>query len=503
MRKTLLASVLALTCSFGFTTAADAASAKETRYLVRFKNEAQTKKIVGHEAVVTHLQTQLEKNLSGIKKFGNLKNVQKIWAANAIAVQATADEAKTLSRLPNVDEVRPVQSRIWIDKDIEKQEVRADSTAPQWSIAKVRAPEAWEKYKIDGTGVLVGLIDTGVYAQHPALAGKVLGFKDFTKAQKPEAYDDQGHGSHCAGSILGGNGVGVAPGARLIAAKVFDAQGSGEDADLLLAMQWMLDPDGNPATNDAPQIVSNSWGSDVTTDKVFWEVIQHWVDAGMLPVFAAGNNGPSGKVGTPGGYPHSWAVAATTKTDTIAYFSSIGPSVWDGVTLVKPDIAAPGHGVISCSTSGGLVSNSGTSMACPHVSGLAALMLQAKPDLKIDEIRSIAESTAVDLGTPGKDIKFGAGRFDATACIGKVLGQTSLESAFAAYPAALEAERALIGVQAASPLAAPLARSLVIRSMDLDEGQFRSLQSQFAGNPATAALLKEAAAARTSRDLQK
>lgn len=502
MRKTLLASALALMCSFGFTTAADAAAETGTRYIVRFKHSTPVKG-VGHEAIVSHLQKQLEKNLSSVKKHSGFKNVEKLWAANAVTVKATAEEAKAISRLPNVAEVRPTQTRVWIDRDIEKHEVRADTTTPQWSVAKVKAPEAWEAYKIDGTGILVGVIDTGVYAQHPALAGKVLGFKDFTKAQKPEAYDDQGHGTHCAGSILGGNGVGVAPGARMIAAKVFDAHGSGEDADLLLAMQWMLDPDGDPATNDAPRIVSNSWGSDVVTDKVFWEIVQHWVDAGILPVFAAGNNGPSGKVGTPGNFPHSWAVAATTKTDTIAYFSSVGPTTWDGVTFVKPDIAAPGHGVISCSTSGGLVSNSGTSMACPHVSGLAALMLQAKPDLKIDEIRTIAESTAVDLGTAGKDIKFGAGRFDAHACIGKVLGQTSLESALAAYPAALEAERALIGVQAASPLAAPLARSLVIRAMDLDEGQFRSLQAGFSGNAATAALLKEAATARTSRDLQK
>ncbi|MBF0499324.1 MAG: S8 family serine peptidase [Candidatus Riflebacteria bacterium] len=505
MRKTLLSAALALCCWFGAGFAGSAVQAGpngEARYLVHFRTEKVLPPNGDHTFVVSTLQKQLENNLSGLDKLSGLKNITRLWISNSIAVTTTPEGVAKLKSLPNVTEVKPTVYRIWIDKDIERHSVKADTQA-QWSISKVRAPEVWSKYKIDGTGVVVGHLDTGIDATHPALAGKVLAFKDFTAAHQTTPYDDQGHGSHTAGSIAGGNGVGVAPGARLICGKIFDSQGGAEDAGLLEAMQWVMDPDGNPATNDGPKLVSNSWGSDDSTDQSFRQAVQNWVAAGILPVFAAGNNGPQGKVGTPGGYPQAWAVGATTKTDTIAYFSSVGPVAWDGVTLVKPDISAPGHGVISCAVGGGLVANSGTSMACPHVAGLAALMFQANPSLKMEEVRSIAEATALDLGTPGKDNTFGAGRFDAMACITKLLGNTSLDVAFAAYPASLEAERSLIGIQASSPLAAPLAHSLVIRALELDAGEFRSLQQRFASNPIVSELLKEASSARLSDELQK
>ncbi|MFZ2959988.1 MAG: S8 family serine peptidase [Candidatus Ozemobacteraceae bacterium] len=505
MRKTLLSAALALTCWFsaGFTgDVVQAASNGEARYIVSFKTEKALPTNGDHTAVVSALQKQLEGNLGGVKKMSGLKNLTPLWISNSIAVSATPAQVEKLKALPNVAEVRPSVYRKWVEKDIDKHPVKSE-TAVQWSIAKVRAPEVWEKLKIDGTGIVVGHLDTGIDAAHPALAGKVLAFKDFTAAHKADPYDDQGHGTHTAGSIAGGNGVGVAPGARLIVGKIFDSNGGAEDAGLLESMQWVMDPDGDPATNDGPKLVSNSWGSDTTTDKGFWEAVNSWVAAGIVPVFAAGNNGPSGKVGTPGGYPHSWAVGATSKTDTIAYFSSVGPSVWDGVTYVKPDISAPGYGVISCAIGGGLVSNSGTSMACPHVAGLVALMLQANPALTIEEVRNIGESTAIDLGTAGKDNKFGSGRFDAVACITKVLGRTSLDAAFAAYPGALEAERALVGIQANSPLASPLAISLITRALELDAGEFRSLQQRFSSDPTVSALIKEAGRARLSEELQK
>jgi len=172
---------------------------------------------------------------------------------------------------------------------------------------------------------------------------------------------------------------------------------------------------------------------------------------------------------------------------------------------VKPDIAAPGYNVISCDTGAGTVSNMGTSMACPHVAGLVALMLQANPKLTYEQVKNLAESTAVDLGTPGKDNKFGWGRFDAVETIKKVLENASLEAAFAAYDRALSAEVALVGVQAGSPLAGPLADSLLVRCKSLDEGEFRALSIavENAGSEAGKKLLKQAAAVRKGEALQK
>lgn len=481
------------------------ADAVPGKYLVYFKT---TKRVQAgsHEQVVRGLQSLNRTNIDLLqKKIGKKGDaVSPLWIVNGAVVKASKSELKALETLDNVASVKPVEYRKWVDLRPATRFVRADA-APVWNIAKVRAPEVWQTYNIDGSGIVVGHLDTGAAAAHPALAGKILAFKDFTAVPKPEAYDDQGHGSHTAGTIAGGNGLGVAPGARLIVAKVFDKQGGAEDAWLLQAMQWIMDPDGNPETNDAPQLVSNSWGSDDSTDKGFWDAVNAWVSAGMVPVFAAGNNGPSGKVGTPGGFPHSWAVAATKKDDTIAYFSSIGPVVWDGVTLVKPDIAAPGYNVISCDTGAGTVANMGTSMACPHVAGLVALMLQANPKLTIEQVRSLGESTAIELGAPGKDNKFGSGRFDAVECIKKVLENASLEATFAAYDRALSAEVALVGVQQVSPLAAPLARSIVIRCKSLDDGEFRALNISVenSGSQAAKNLLKQAAAARQGENLQK
>jgi subtilisin family serine protease len=480
---------------------ADAAFAKE--YIIKFKDDLSITRGSGHRAVVSHLQSQLEKNLKQVRRSVNLSQAKKLWIVNSIATSLNKDELNLVKSLPNVEEVRPVTYKKWISPDIEKKIVRTQPTSPQWSVQKVRAPEVWAEFKMDGTGIVVGHLDTGIDAEHPILKDRTIAFKDYTPLAKEKAYDDQGHGTHTAGSIAGDKGVGVAPGAKLIVAKVFDSKGGAEDTWLLGAMQWMLDPDGNPETNDAPHLVSNSWGSNDTTDKVFWGAVQAWVDAGIVPVFAAGNNGPSGKCGTPANFPHSWAVAATTKTDGIAYFSSVGPIVWDGVTLTKPDIAAPGHGVISCAVGGGLVSNSGTSMACPHVAGLVALMLQANPALTIDQVRKIAEDTAVDLGTPGKDNKFGSGRFDAMACMKKVMEGANLAHSFKAYESALTAETSLVGVQANSPLAAPLADSIIDRCRTLDEGEFNTLQKDVQAGCGEAAqlLLKKSIQVRTGEKL--
>jgi subtilisin family serine protease len=210
-----------------------------------------------------------------------------------------------------------------------------------------------------------------------------------------------------------------------------------------------------------------------------------------------------GKVGTPAAFPHSWAVAATTQTDTLAYFSSQGPIAWDGVTLVKPDIAAPGDKIISCAIGGGLVSNSGTSMACPHVAGVAALMYQADPSLTIEQVRLVAEETAKDLGAVGKDGKFGSGLIDSLKIVEKILQNSGLVSAFEAYESAIHTEKALVGIQPVSPLAEPLARSIIERSCDLDEGQFRalSLAVQQNGSAAAVELLRQASAARVGRKI--
>lgn len=486
-----------LFATFSMCTMAFQLDASETRHswIVNFKSEEKLPALDRSE-LINFLQIRTEENLRLLGKTNILKS---LWAANAAVISATSEEAAMLAKLPNVASVAPDRYRQWINpgKDWQPTPGKA-ARKPVWSVELVKAPQVWADYKIDGAGVVVGIIDSGIYEQHPALKGKVLRFKDFTPNPKTEPYDEQGHGTHVAGSIVGGDGVGVAPGARLLVAKVFDKTGNAQDSWVLEAMQWMMDPDGNPSTNDAPRLINNSWGSDEITDKTYWEVTRAWQAAGILPVFAAGNSGPNGKVAVPANYPQCWAVGATTKSDVKAFFSSVGPISWDGVTLTKPDIAAPGAQVLSCSKSGGLIYNSGTSMACPHVAGLAALMLQAKPKMSLLQIRSIAESTAIDLGDPGKDNLYGSGRYDAHACIKKVMTVVSLSENFAAYEEALQTEKALFGINHVSPLAAPLAISLLHRVKALDAGEFRALKLEFAPDSPAGLLLTEAEQIRTA-----
>ena len=479
------------------------------RYIVRFKADNLKLKDASRSDVINALQENLKSNLKSVNKVVKSPaalNMNPLWIANAFALDASEDEIARIAKLPNVAEVFRNEYKIFIDKDIDKTDASAEPAVIQWGVQKVRAHEVWQTYKIDGAGVVVGIIDTGIDGTHPAFAGKILSFKDFTADQAQTPTDTQGHGSHVAGTVAGSQGVGVAPGARLIIGRVFDSAGGTTEEVLLNGMQWMLDPDGIAETNDGPRLINNSWGSNDSTNKTFWVAVENWVNAGILPVYAAGNNGMyGGKVGTPAAFPHSWAVAATTSTNSLAYFSSQGPIAWDGVPLMKPDIAAPGDRIISCKIGGGLVSNSGTSMACPHVAGVAALMYQADPTLTIDQVRLIAEETAKDLGAEGKDGKFGSGLIDSFKIVEKVLQNSGLASAFDAYESAIHAEKALVGMQPVSPLAAPLARSIVERSLDLDEGQFRALAISVNQNcgEAALALLKEAASVRVANQLHK
>ena len=170
--------------------------------------------------------------------------------------------------------------------------------------------------------------------------------------------------------------------------------------------------------------MSNSWSASTANDTWFRPMIRRWLDLGMVPVFAAGNAGPAaGSVGSPAGYPEAIAVGAIDSNDGVPSFSGRGPVVWQnadglgpaaGTVLQKPDLAAPGVGIIS-SVGTGYLSYSGTSMAAPHVAGVAALVRQANPALTPAAVADILRATADDVGAAGVDPTSGAGRVQRAA----------------------------------------------------------------------------------------
>ncbi len=329
------------------------------------------------------------------------------------------------------------RSEIWfIDENREvriiHQESKADKTYPalvEWNVSKVKADSCWAA-GYDGSGVVIGHIDTGVEVSHPALNGKwVPGFWFDGVNGNPNPYDDNGHGTHTMGTILGGDGpgpftedIGVAPGANFVTAKAFNSGGSGNYATIDPCMDSMV------AWKSRVDIkaISNSWGTTNETDLHWWQVIYTWLSLGMLPVFAAGNEGFA-TLRAPGSYPHTLAVGATDINDNIASFSSRGPapnqSPFNDTTywlrgdwnFIKPQISAPGVNIRSSVPGGGYQGGwDGTSMATPHVAGAVAILIQKNDLLTPKEIYSILIDNAdhPTQGAPYPNNNYGWGRLN-------------------------------------------------------------------------------------------
>jgi subtilisin family serine protease len=367
--------------------------------------------------------------------------VTRFWLVNALAARVTPEEARALAEDPAVETVD-------LDSPVRVAAVPTpypDAGSGNWGLAAVGAPTVWSTYGYTGAGVRLGSIDTGVDAGNPDLAGKIVAWRDFV-ARKPAPYDDNGHGTHTIGTMVGGAAggapVGVAPGASVVVAKAIGANGAGLGSTLLAAAQWMADPDGNPATPDQPAIINNSWSAADPNDPWFRPMVQRWLELGILPVFAAGNAGPgTGTVGSPPGYPEVLAVGATSQNGGVAPFSSRGPVVWEdpmgdgppaGTVLVKPDLVAPGVAITS-TVGTGYLAYSGTSMAAPHVAGVAALVAQANPALSGAALADLVRRSARDAGPPGPDAAYGYGVVSAPSAVAAALGPAP-ETTFSATP---------------------------------------------------------------------
>jgi bacillopeptidase F len=340
------------------------------------------------------------------------QRIRPLWVVNAVAFRAAPAVVRAIAARPDVRTVEEDPLQPGLPPGAAAQ---ADA-APQWNIEHIFADVVWgEGFR--GDGVRVGVMDTGVDATQPALAGKMApgGWRDFV-GQRTTPYDDNGHGTHVTGIICGGdiNGtaIGVAPDATYLAAKVLDASNSFYGSTVLDAGQWLLDPNGDGDPADAPDIVNCSWAytSRAVTD--FHPMLVLWRAAGILPVFAIGNSGPSSSTAmSPGSDPLAIGVGATTSADVVADFSSRGPAPltapFNGA--LKPDIVAPGVTIGSAKRGGGILYMSGTSMASPHVAGALALLRQRFPGISFRDAWYRITRTAKDIGAAGADNDAGYG----------------------------------------------------------------------------------------------
>lgn len=287
------------------------------------------------------------------------------------------------------------------------------SGSPGVADADLDGPEAWSIHT--GTdNITIAIIDTGVSQSHPDFAGKLLPGRNFNGGSL-DAWDDSlfiSHGTHCAGiaAAAGNNGIGVAGvswGARILPVKVLNDFGGGEETWCANGVIW--------AADQGAHVGSMSLGYPVGI-QFFEDAINYAWASGMVLVAATGNT-PGDPISPPARWENVIAVGATNNRDQLASFTTTGPEM---------DLAAPGVAVWSCVDSflmGGFDTyafSDGTSMACPHVAGAAALLWSYDPAMANVHVRDLLELSADDLGAPGWDHQFGHGRVNAFAALSLV-----------------------------------------------------------------------------------
>jgi subtilisin family serine protease len=395
---------------------------------------------------------------------------QSYWAANMIIATGDLNLVNLLAARDDVARIDSNNAQNWIETpaiaDFHSADVSTSPSTTEWGVNNVNAPAVWA-LGYTGQGIVVANQDTGMRWTHNAIKPKYRGWNGSSadhnynwhdsihsgggvcgsNAQAP--CDDNGHGTHTTGTTVGddgsGNQVGVAPGAKWIGCRNMD-QGNGTPATYTECFQFFIAPTdlsgNNPNPALRPDVMNNSWGCPTsegcTTRAELETIVNNTVAAGIFVEVSAGNSGPgcSSVTDPPAIYDATFATGAIDSGNTLASFSSRGPSTFYSPNILKPQVSAPGVNVRSSyySSDSSYGSLSGTSMAGPHVVGVVALLWSAHPELErdIDTTKTILQDTAnpaVNVsaqtcgGIPSSQIpnnSFGYGRVDALAAVNSV-----------------------------------------------------------------------------------
>ncbi len=360
-----------------------------------------------------------------------------LWLINGLAFSASPQLIAQIQSWPGVE-------LISVNQTVQRPVVTPAAVASfEWNIDMIGAPQLWAlSPPIDGTGVVVASLDTGVDVTHPDLSTNWRGgaydwFDPYNDPPTAQPYDTGDyHGTSVmglmVGGLAGGTTIGVAPGAQWIAAKVFPDVGDAKTANIVDALGWVLDPNGDSSPLDGADIVNSSWGFDLNLDQCLSDValtdmqvaLNNLMAMDVALVFSAGNTGPLPYSSiAPGNMSGVLAVGAVDSQRNIAYFSARGPSPCSS-SEVFPSLTAPGVAVRSSGPASGYVSVLGTSFAAPQVAGSLALLRQAFPAKTMMELEVAVQQMAVDLGPQGDDDIYGSGLLDVAAAYNLLLPNT-------------------------------------------------------------------------------
>jgi len=413
-------------------------------------------------------QSEIRDVLLDMEKEGLVQDLRFLWITNVISFDAVGEALTALDTRGDIDRIeydppRPVL--IGLDNEyesvVENLTSQTDSGDREivYNVSLMNVPEVWDQGFM-GAGVTVAVLDTGVNYNHNDIVNRMWTHNDYPNHgfnfvnNNHSTLDDHGHGTHCAGTIAGdgtsGSQTGVAPESQIMALKVLDSSGNGQESGVWSAIQFSV-------TNGADVMsLSLGWLHAWNPDRVsFRNAMDNALAAGVVASVAAGNEGnqqymypiPS-NIRTPGDCPPPWlhpdqtltggisaviTVGATNAADNIANFSGRGPVTWQGLApfndyeynpgigLIRPDVVAPGVDIKSLvhynNNSYRLMS--GTSMATPNNAGVIALLLSKDPTMLPEEVSEVLETTALPLST-SKSNTFGSGRVDALAAINMV-----------------------------------------------------------------------------------
>lgn len=367
-----------------------------------------------------------------LHKYGVKADLKSLWSINAVALKLPAHLVDEVAALPGID-------RISVDMQLTMNASSTETVTaePLWNLNNVNTDYLWQ-LGYAGEGVVVAIMDSGVDLNHPDLVDRWRGGNNSwfdPYAQNDLPVDFNGHGTQALSLILGGDAsgyqIGMAPHAQWIAARLFDDTDQASLSAIHEAFQWLLDPDGDPATNDAPDVVNNSWGFSSTINQCYQEFsddIRLLREAGIAVVFSAGNYGPYDETSiSPANDPGVLSVGSVDQFKDIDTFSSRGPGACDGG--VFPKLVAPGSLVYAADRLPlGYNVVSGTSFAAPHVTGAIALLKSAFPMATVSQIETALFDSAADLGNRGTDDQYGYGMLDVAAAydlLYKDLGSSS------------------------------------------------------------------------------